>query len=194
VLSRSLRRIVPLVLVVLLLASCGDSSDESADTTIATTTTQAPTTTTTVAPATTKAPTTTTVIETSDPTGDDTANESDLPPEAAAVVDEYFRAINEQDVEAFAAVINPAVYEYVFSGTSFTAESFATRITEGFALERYEEVAVQLDRTISNTIYVAISAVRPYVEPIPVNGIMVLEVTEFPDRGWLITQDYRFGL
>jgi acetyl esterase/lipase len=59
VLPHSLRRFVPFVLVVLLLASCGDSSDESVDTTVVTATTEATTTTTTAAPTTTVAPTTT---------------------------------------------------------------------------------------------------------------------------------------
>jgi C-terminal peptidase prc len=54
----SLRWLIPFALVVLLLASCGNSSDESSDTTVAPTTTEA-TTTTTVAPTTTAAPTTT---------------------------------------------------------------------------------------------------------------------------------------
>ena len=160
------------------------------DTTAATTTTTEATTTTTTA-----APTTTSVVESSDPTGDDTANESDLPTEAAAAVDEYFRAINESDAEGFLAIINEPIYEYVFSGKSSEAEGVANKVAKGeFVVDRYEEVSVQLDHTVTNTAYVAIVAVRPNIEPTPVNGIMVLELSEFPDRGWLITKDHRFGL
>lgn len=60
--SRYLPRFVPVVLVVLLLAACGDSADEAADTTVAATTSEA--TTTTAAVTTTVAPTTTTVAVT----------------------------------------------------------------------------------------------------------------------------------
>ena len=46
----TLRSLIPFTLVVLLLASCGDTADDSADTTLAPTTTAADTTTTTAVP------------------------------------------------------------------------------------------------------------------------------------------------
>lgn len=122
--------------------------------------------------------------------------ESDLPPGAAAAVDEYFRAINESDAEGFLAIINPAVYRYGFHGDlSNSADGVDHVVAQGnFIVERHDEIAVQLDHTVANTAYVAISAVRPNTEPLPVNGIMVLELQEYPDNGWLVTLDSRFGL
>lgn len=120
---------------------------------------------------------------------------SDLPPEAAAAVDEYLRTVNEGDVEGYLAIINEAVYLYVFNETtSFPADIVAGKVANGeFVVERQQEIAVELDHTVSARAYVAFSAVRP-LDPTAVNGIMVLEIQEYPDRGWLITLDHRFGL
>lgn len=60
----TLRWLIPLTLVVLLLAACGDTADDSADTTLALTTTMAQTSTTTDATTSTVAPTTTTAAPT----------------------------------------------------------------------------------------------------------------------------------
>ncbi len=126
---------------------------------------------------------------------DGAKSESDLPVEAAAVVDRYFAALNEHDEEAFLGAINAAVYDYVGLNVSHTAEEIAYTVAKGeFGAERIDELAVVLEHTISNTAYVAVSARRPDVEPNPVNGIMVLELVEYPDRGWLVTLDHRFGL
>ena len=118
---------------------------------------------------------------------------SDIPPEAAAAAEEYVRTLQEGDDEGFQAVINPAVYEYVFSDTSSGADAVSPA-EGGMVVETGDEVSVQLIHTVSNTVYVAIVALRPNTEPTPVNGIMVLELSEFPDRGWLVTRDYRHGM
>ena len=128
---------------------------------------------------------------------DDSESEGDgdIPPEAAAAAEEYIRTLNEQDAEGFLAIVNVPVYEYVFSDTSFGADGLALGVAEGdLVVETGDEVSVELIQTVSNTVYVAIVALRPNTEPTPVNGIMVLELSEFPDRGWLVTRDYRHGL
>lgn len=127
--------------------------------------------------------------------GTATGDETDLPVEAAAVVDRYFAAMNEHDGEAFLDTVNLAVYEYVSLNTSVPAEAVAFAVSEGdFIVDRYDEIAVQLEHTVSNTVLVAVSARRPNVEPNPVHGIMVLELNDYPDRGWLVTRDQRFGM
>lgn len=119
----------------------------------------------------------------------------DIPPEAAAAAEEYVRTLEEQDGEGFLAIVNVPVYEYVFSDTSFGAEGVAIGVAEGgMIVETGDDVAVQLIHTISNTVFVSIVATRPNTEPTPVNGLMVLELSEFPDRGWLVTRDYRHGM
>lgn len=127
--------------------------------------------------------------------GSDGSGEADVPSEAVSAVDAYIAAMNDSDGDAFLAVVNEAVYAYVFSGTSFAAEGVASGVSNGdFVMDQGEDIAVKLDHTIANIVYVAISGVRLNTEPEPVNGIMVLEVQEYPDRGWLITLDHRFGM
>ena len=125
----------------------------------------------------------------------------DIPPEAAAAAEAYVQALEDRDAEAMLAVVNVAVYEYVFSDTSWGADELAQSVADGnselpeeTAIEVGDDVSVQLIHTVSNTAYVAIVATRPNTEPTPVNGIMVLELSEFPERGWLVTRDYRHGL
>ena len=134
---------------------------------------------------------------------DDSGSEGDgdIPPEAAAAAEAYVQAHKDRDAEAMLAVVNVPVYEYVFSDTSWGADELAQSVADGntvlseeSVLETGDDVSVQLIHTVSNTVYVAIVATRPNTEPTPVNGIMVLELSEFPDRGWLVTRDYRHGL
>lgn len=126
---------------------------------------------------------------------------TDIPPEAAAVAEAYVQAHKDRDAEAMLAVVNVPVYEYVFSDTVWRGDQLFqsvadgdTVMDEGRVIETGDEISVQLIHTVSNTVYVAIVATRPNTEPTPVNGIMVLELSEFPDRGWLVTKDYRHGM
>ena len=119
--------------------------------------------------------------------------DTQVPRGAVAAADEYIRALQESDGDGFLAIVNPAVYEYVFSETSWGVD-VAQGVADGeMVVEIGDTIAVHLDHTITNTVYVAVEALRP-IEPTAVNGIMVIEIAEFPDRGWLVTRDYRHGL
>lgn len=124
---------------------------------------------------------------------------AELEPEAAAVLDAYFEAWNNTDPDAFLETVNPAVYQYVFSGTSFSADVMAGRLPlhadDNLSLERFEQIEVKLAATTQDLYYVAVTAERTDDEiGGTVNGIIVFEIAYYPDRGWLVALHHNFGM
>ena len=151
-----MKRYVPLLLVVVIIAGCGGSDGDQSNTT-------------------------------------------ELVLEAEAVLDAYFDAWNDHDPEAFLGVVNPAIYEYVFSDTSWPAEDLAGgmegKAKDNLVLERFEQIDVKVAATTETTYYVAVTAERTDDEiGGTVNGIIVLKLTLFPERGWLVTLHHNFGM
>jgi hypothetical protein len=120
-------------------------------------------------------------------------------PEAAAVLDAYFDAWNNTDPEAFLETVNPGVYEYIFGGTSFSAEVTAGRLPlhadDNLSLERFEQIEVKLAGATQDLYYVAATAERTDDEiGGTVNGIIVFEIAYYPERGWLVALHHSFGM
>ncbi|MGI9586454.1 MAG: hypothetical protein ACR2N7_12780, partial [Acidimicrobiia bacterium] len=94
------------------------------------------------------------------------------------------------------AIVNEPIYEYYFGGTVVgDAASVAQGVADGsMIIETGDDIAVELIHTSTDSALFAVVALRPNTEPTPVNGIIVLDLSQYPDRGWLITRDYRHGM
>ena len=129
--------------------------------------------------------------------GDEVA---DAPPvEVQAAVDRFLDAVNAHDAEALRQAVNPAVFERIWAGQSFDIDYLAGRMDDfsgrALILEHTNQIAVHKNVTSENTYYVAVAArMTSDDENEPVNGVIVYTVSEFPDRGWLVTKQHNHGM
>ena len=127
------------------------------------------------------------------------AAEGELPADVQAAIDRYVDAVNAQDAEALYEAVNPAVFERVWGGNSYDIEYLMARMDafrdRVLVAEHLDQISVRKNVATENTYYVAVTAqMTSDDENVPVSGIIVLTVTEYPDRGWLITMEDQTGM